>query len=273
MKCSDVDRILPDLVDGVPIGQGQDLEVQSHLRNCPACSDLVSDLKLIASESRQLAASEEPSPRVWARIAIELKAEGLIREPEFDSVRPVLLRGHRSRWNSFWLAPVAVAVLAAGSYVLVHHPSHHATAQVIQQPVTQEVVVQPSQTQIAQQSTSQLGPQSPSQQPANHDPAQQMASTRTLKNPAPAGEKTPEPAEEAQAASPVTDNEFLTEVSERAPTMRATYANQLQAVNSEIRETKAYLSQYPGDTDARQHLLEVYEQKAILYQMALDRIQ
>lgn len=55
--------------------------------------------------------------------------------------------------------------------------------------------------------------------------------------------------------------------------MRATYANQLQAVNNEIRETKAYLNQYPGDLDARQHLLEVYQQKALLYQMALDRIQ
>ncbi len=55
--------------------------------------------------------------------------------------------------------------------------------------------------------------------------------------------------------------------------MRATYANQLQAVNKEIRETKSYLSQYPGDIDARQHLLEVYQQKEMLYQMALDRIQ
>jgi len=55
--------------------------------------------------------------------------------------------------------------------------------------------------------------------------------------------------------------------------MRATYANQLQAVNSEIRETQAYITRYPGDVDARQHLLEVYQQKAMLYQMALDRIQ
>jgi len=55
--------------------------------------------------------------------------------------------------------------------------------------------------------------------------------------------------------------------------MRATYADQLQAVNSEIRETKAYLSRYPSDMDARQHLLDVYQQKAMLYQIALDRIQ
>jgi len=55
--------------------------------------------------------------------------------------------------------------------------------------------------------------------------------------------------------------------------MGAAYADQLQAVNNEIRETKAYISRYPGDLDARQHLLEVYQQKVMLYQMALDRIQ
>ena len=55
--------------------------------------------------------------------------------------------------------------------------------------------------------------------------------------------------------------------------MRATYENQLRAVNAEIRETKEYFARYPGDMDARQHLLEVYQQKAMLYQIALDRIQ
>ena len=78
----------------------------------------MSDLKLIASEARQLSDSEEPSPRVWVRIATELRAEGLIREPELASARTRLfcpLPGRR--WNPFWLAPVAVAILAAGSYL------------------------------------------------------------------------------------------------------------------------------------------------------------
>jgi len=55
--------------------------------------------------------------------------------------------------------------------------------------------------------------------------------------------------------------------------MRATYENQLQAVNADIRETQAYVNRYPGDADARQHLMDAYEQKALLYQIALDRIQ
>ncbi len=264
MKCADVDRILPDLVDGLPIEGGYDPEVQSHLRTCPDCSALVSDLKLIASEARQLAGSEEPSPRVWARIAIELRAEGLIKDSEFESLQPALLPSRPRRWSPFWLAPVATAVLVVGSYVLIHHPSHHATAQVIQP------VVQQAQQQAAEQTPSEPSALSPAK-----DLAQNSFPTNSKNATAPAAKNAPEPIEEAdaQAAPPLTDNEFLTEVSERAPTMRATYANQLQAVNNEIRETKAYLSRYPGDVDARQHLLEVYEQKALLYQMALDRIQ
>jgi hypothetical protein len=272
MKCSDVDRILPDLVDGVAIEDGQDIQVQSHLKTCRECSALVSDLKLIASEARQLADSEEPSPRVWARIAIELRAEGLIKDSEFESLQPALLPAPQRRWNPLWLAPVAAVLLVAGSYIATHHPSNHATAQVIQP------VIQKAGQKAQPQAQAQAAEQIPSQTSASPQQSQELAQnspTSSKQAALSAAKKAPEPVEEADAAAapPITDNEFLTEVSERAPTMRKTYANQLQAVNNEIRETKAYLSQYPGDVDARQHLLEVYEQKAMLYQMALDRIQ
>ena len=129
MTCSDVERVLPELLDGAPDGALPD-EVEAHVKSCPACSDLVSDLKLIASEARQLAASEEPAPRVWVRIAAELRAEGLIsdpatRDPEPAPARPVLVPVPTSsgrRWSAWWLAPVAAALLAAGSYVVSHKP-------------------------------------------------------------------------------------------------------------------------------------------------------
>jgi len=274
MKCSDVDRILPDIVDGVAMDNSQDLEVQSHLRNCLECSDLVSDLRLIAREARQLAESEEPSPRVWARIAAELRAEGLIREPELDMARPVIVPTRQRRWNPFWLAPVAAAILVAGSYLLFHYPPNHGAAQ-----ASKPSVAQPLETQVVQQA--------PSQQPVPREPALQPSSNRQVaskQQPASAPdsqtskpladqEPTDGPAEQAELAPTASDNQFLSEVSQRAPAMRAAYADQLQAVNNEIRETKAYISQYPGDLDARQHLLEVYQQKVMLYQIALDRIQ
>ena len=285
MKCSDVDRILPDLVDNVAIDDRQELEVQSHLKTCPDCSELVSDLKLIVRESRHLAGSEEPSPQVWARIAADLRAEGLIHESDVAAARLAPVPVRRRRWNPFWLAPVAAAVLAAGSYVLVQRSTQR-SAQFSE--VTGPLAQTQAQPQVAQQTASQQAPsqQSGTQPSTKQRPSPAPESARqvaVVKPPARAPQASSQvdqaaadnASEEAALSQPTTvdDNQFLTEVSERAPTMRATYANQLQAVNSEIRETQAYITRYPGDVDARQHLLEVYQQKAMLYQMALDRIQ
>src|SRR5271157_5439661 len=118
MTCSDVERVLPELLDGAPDGEFQ-TAFETHVKSCPACSELVSDLKLIASEARQLAATEEPAPRVWVRIAAELRTEGLIHDPEPAPSRPILVPASpRRRWSSMWLAPVAAALLAAGAYVI-----------------------------------------------------------------------------------------------------------------------------------------------------------
>ena len=260
MNCSDVDRILPEIIDstasdGSPINGDQDFEFQSHLRTCPHCSELVSDLKLIASEARQLSSAEEPAPRVWLRIAAELRAEGLIREPELTMARTVLVPAPQRRWNAFWLAPVAVAILAAGSYFLTHKSTPPTTPRT--------ATAKPGEPQPETQ-TAQLAEMQVAQQP-NTSPA--------VQTPALQGPQTPPVRAERSAPPSADDQQFLSEVSSRAPTMRATYENQLRAVNTEIRETQAYINRYPGDLDARQHLLEVYQQKAMLYQMALDRIQ
>src|SRR5260370_17355898 len=80
MTCSEVQRVLPEFLDDAPDVAIQ-TDFEAHLKSCPDCSDLVSDLKLISSEARQLATSEEPAPRVWSRIAVELRPEGLIPLP------------------------------------------------------------------------------------------------------------------------------------------------------------------------------------------------
>jgi hypothetical protein len=93
--------------------------------------------------------------------------------------------------------------------------------------------------------------------------------------------KAPEPATAGRAAASAPrleapsseDQQFLSVVSTLEPAARATYENELQAVNADIRETQAYVKRYPGDADARQHLMDAYQQKALLYQIALDRIQ
>ena len=256
MKCSDVERVLPELLDGAADSAFQ-TEFETHVKSCPACSELVSDLNLIASEARELAASEEPAPRVWVRIAAELRAEGLIHDPEptpiFAPIRPILLpTSPRRRWIStaWWLAPVAAALLAAGSYVVSHKPAPQVAKQ--QAPATRVASPIPETPAATSASAPTPAPRQMAQKPAKP--------TDTIR---PAVE--PESSEE--------DQQFLTAVSTRAPSMRTTYENQLKAVNADIRETQAYVDRNPGDTDARQHLMDAYEQKALLYQIALDRIQ
>jgi hypothetical protein len=268
MKCSDVERVLPELLDGAADSALQ-TGFETHVKSCPACSELVSDLNLIASEARELAATEEPAPRVWVRIAAELRAEGLIHDPATREpastpestpisapIRPILLpTSPQRRWSAWWLAPVAAALLVAGSYVVSHKPA----SQVAKQQGGATPVTSPA----------------PVVSPVPETPAVTAASVPT---PAPQqlAQKSAKPTDAGPAVEPAPsaeDQEFLSVVSTRAPSMRATYENQLQAVNADIRESQAYLDRNPGDADARQHLMDAYQQKALLYQIALDRIQ
>jgi hypothetical protein len=276
MTCSDVERLLPELIDGAS-EEPQQSDFDLHVSTCAACSDLVSDLKFISIEARQLEATEEPAPRVWVRIAAELRAEGLIRDQESDYLpgRPVLLpTTARRRWKGWWMAPIAAAILAAASYVVVHKPATSVAKQ--QAPATQTspsvvvppTVVTPMVAAVPEPASGLQATQSPTSEqqaarksePANAEPAAVLAQDAA-------------PANVAAPSANAEDQQFLSAVSTRAPSMRATYENQLQAVNADIRETQAYVNQHPGDSDARQHLMDAYEQKALLYQIALDRIQ
>jgi len=255
MKCSEVERALPELLDGASQGAFPS-EVEHHLQACPECSGLVTDIERIASEAGQLAVSEEPPQRVWVRIAAELRAEGIIKDPvPSDSARPVHVpRSSPRRWSIWWLAPVAAGLLAAGSYVVSHRP----VAQVAQQVPAAPVL---PFTPRALAPLPIVVPQAPVMT-ASADSAPDVARPQKS-NRAPL-ESAPSPEEDAQ---------FLSAVSTRAPAMRATYERQLKAVNADIRETQEYLNRNPGDAEARQHLMDAYQQKALLYQLALERIQ
>ena len=268
MTCAEVRRVLPEILDGGPEGVFP-AEFETHVKSCPACSDLISDLKLISSEARQLAANEEPAPRVWVRIAAELRAEGLIREPAvFDPPREPESAPNRSilfptsprrRWSAWWLVPVAAALLVAGSYVV----SHKHAAQVAKQ----QAPTTPLTTPAPAANSASVSPSAPAS--ALSSAPQQLARKSAKRTDVVASAAKPAIEPEPSAE----DQQFLSVVSTRAPSMRATYESQLKAVNAHIREVQAYLDQNPGDAEARQHLMDAYQQKALLYQIALDRIQ
>jgi hypothetical protein len=274
MTCADLERILCDTIDG-----DGDAEFQAHLRSCPDCSELVGELSLIVNESGKLAEADEPPARVWVSIANQLRAEGIIHDPEGKPVAPVPAQPRR--WRLWWLAPVAAAILAAGSYQLTHQKNSAPTPQVAQQAPSQPQAAKPAVNPQANQPArvaQEVAPSAPRSAPAEKSPAQ---AAEHPPEPAPARntESTEEVAQNQNAPREISppasaeDEQFLGEVSSRAPSMRTTYENQLRAVNAEILETQAYIKRNPGDMDARQHLMEVYQQKAMLYQLALDHIQ
>ncbi len=266
MKCSDVERELPEVLDAPEMEFPADF--QAHLKSCSSCSGLVADLQLIASESRRLAETEEPPQRVWVKIAAELRAEGLIREPESAPARPVLISPPpRRQWRAWWLAPIAAAIVAAGSYVVSHKSGPAVAAnQSPATPAVSQLAVTPTapETKAAVISTP-----APASTRAPAPGQQQVARKSALHEPMP-GRSIESAASIPQSAD---DQQFLSVVSTLSPSMRTTYEMQLQAVNADIRETQAYVDRNPNDMDARQHLMDAYRQKELLYQIALDRIQ
>jgi hypothetical protein len=67
------------------------------------------------------------------------------------------------------------------------------------------------------------------------------------------------------------DQQLLQTVSERMPSMRASYEANLQSVNAYIRDAEQSVHSDPNDEVAQQYLRNAYEQKAMVYEMALDR--
>jgi hypothetical protein len=147
----------------------------------------------------------------------------------------------------------------AGAYVATHKPAPQVAKQA---PATSVSPAVPATATVA--NPSPVAPASAAAAP----PVQMARKSAPLTVVEPAANSAAE-----SASATADDQQFLREVSTRAPSMRATYENQLQAVNSDIRETQEYVDRNPGDADARQHLMDAYEQKALLYQIALDHIQ
>jgi hypothetical protein len=210
MNCEKLQRELPDIMDGTPT-----TEQDAHLKSCPTCSGLLSDLALISEEARLLRESEEPSPRVWNAIEIALREEGLIHQPRREPAVSL-----PRRWSPGWMLPVAVAFLLTIGVARYRMP--------------------PSQpAQVAQR-------------------AAPPVETASLQHPA------------GQPAQ--TDDEQLLEVvGSRSPALRADYAADLKNVDAYIRDAEESAHTNPNDEEAQRYLMGAYEQKAMVYEMALNR--
>jgi hypothetical protein len=67
------------------------------------------------------------------------------------------------------------------------------------------------------------------------------------------------------------DQQLITQVSQQAPDVRRAYEDSLREVNTYITDAQQAVDQDPEDAAARAHLLDAYQQKEMLYQMATVR--
>jgi hypothetical protein len=205
ISCQEFEQRLPEIVDG---GEWS-AEQRAHSQTCRACAGLVEDLRHIAQEARQLAASEEPSPRVWQELRRSLEAERLIRPQRsgfFEQLIP--------RWKTV-LVPFAAAAVLAVAFVAYRSAS--------------------GPKEVARESVAPAQPQV------------------------------------AEVVLDADDLALLASVADKSPTMRAEYEKNLKHVNAYIRDAKHTVEQNPADAEAADQLAVAYEQKAMVYDMAMER--
>jgi hypothetical protein len=72
-------------------------------------------------------------------------------------------------------------------------------------------------------------------------------------------------------ASGMDDADLMQEVAVNAPTLKTQYEQNLRQVNESIREAQGVVDESPNDEDARRSLMDAYQQKSMLFEMAMDR--
>ena len=204
MTCVELQESLAEIEDAGAVEQ------RAHLKSCPACFALVTELNLIISAAVDLREADEPSPRVWNSIESTLRREGVIHPPR---PRLSLIPAFGSRWEwSRWMLPAAaVLLLTVGLSVRrLYTPG--------------EIVVdrfQPSTSDVA--------------------------------------------------IAGLQDADLMQEVSAQPDATKAQYQDNLRRVNDYIRDAQDVIKENPNDEEARRSLMEAYQQKALLFELAMDR--
>jgi hypothetical protein len=75
----------------------------------------------------------------------------------------------------------------------------------------------------------------------------------------------------AQAAVSAEDSEMMKTVASRPPAQVAAYRNDLDQANAFIRDAQESLKSDPSDLYSQQLLMDAYEQKQMLYHLAMDQ--
>jgi hypothetical protein len=263
MNCVDVQRSLAGVEDLSTAEHSS--EKQAHLKACAACSALIAELDLIVSSAPELRAAEEPSPRVWDSIAIALRQEGLIRP---QAKRPFVVSK----------AVVSEAVV-----------SKQVPGVASRGVPTRDIAASAASSRGFSSFTAGWGwrgwlvPAAAvlliavgffvNQRSLVHQLTEHIAPGRTATRPAGtvAGLKIADPNTIVPNLAGLNDDDLLLEIQNQSPEMRAQYVDNLRSANEYIRDAQSVVDANPNDEESRRSLLEAYQQKAMLFEMAMDR--
>lgn len=67
------------------------------------------------------------------------------------------------------------------------------------------------------------------------------------------------------------DADLLQEAAQQTPAMKAEFEEDLRRVNQYIRDAREVVAANPNDEEAHRTLLEAYQQKSMLFELAMDR--
>jgi hypothetical protein len=281
MTCAELQQGLPEIVDN-----DWSAEQEKHLQSCPACADVVSDLRIITRESRALQASEEPSRRVWDFIQSELQQEQeelnliaqqaqLLRESDAPSDR--VWNSIASALNEYEADTEAIASEARqlqGS----EEPSPRVWNSIEIALREEGLIRRPPQERSIVAAFPRWRWQTAWLLPVaaalivgvgirlHRDSAE----PRHFAVSKPVVPLPDDFVPKAELENPDLDRQMLDDVASRTPDLRQRYENDLHNVNSYIRDAEQSLRANPNDEEAQQSLINAVEQRSMLYQLAAD---
>lgn len=102
----------------------------------------------------------------------------------------------------------------------------------------------------------------------SHSPVEQIASNsdQTSVN----GVKT-DGGQSDLALAGLNDDDLMQELAQQPPALRAQFSDNLRRVNEYIQDEQKMITANPEDEEAHRSLMEAYQQKSMLFELALDR--
>jgi len=73
------------------------------------------------------------------------------------------------------------------------------------------------------------------------------------------------------AVAGLSDDDLMQEIAQQPPALREQYTDNLRRVNQYIVDAKYSVATDPNDAEARRSLMEAYQEKAMLFELAMDR--